>query len=287
MLEVLIPIRNPAEVFERTIDSLLAQTHREFSVLLSDNYSTSGTERITQAATRLAAGGIATRTIRPPWELGRVQHWNWLHHQSAAEWLKPLFVGDWLEPDCLAVCRETMAEDPAALFLFFYFRRHSGTADELCDCAGLQGRLEPARAAELAILDSNFVGGPINVLYRRAAFEAAGGHTTALALLADFDLYARLSFQVPTRAIPRVLGHFLLHEHRFAKRGSGTQRESMNAELLVLTASLRYAATLSSLPIPAGRFARRIARLLWNWLRERAGRRAGQWRRAVLGKGPP
>ena len=72
-LEILIPARNPGEVFRDTIDSLLAQTDRRFSVLISDNFSSGGSEQIARAAERLRVGGLAARVIRPPWELGPVQ----------------------------------------------------------------------------------------------------------------------------------------------------------------------------------------------------------------------
>src|SRR5690348_1069158 len=97
-IEVLIPVRNPTEVFAKTIDSLAAQTDKKFSVLISDNFSTRGTEHIEASLQTLSAAGISARKIQPPSELGRVEHWNWLHHQSQADWLKPLFAGDWLEP---------------------------------------------------------------------------------------------------------------------------------------------------------------------------------------------
>ncbi len=281
MIEIVIPARNPGEVFTATIDSLLAQTDRQFSVLLSDNYSTQGLERIEEAAQRLSQAGIPVRTIRPPWELGRVQHWNWVHHQSAADWLKPLFVGDWLEPDCLASCRAVIAADPELRFIFWYFRYHRGEESYVCDCGQLAGRLDPKPLGRKAIFKGNFVGGPINVLYRRDAFEALGGYYTSLPLMADFDLYTRLAIQVPSHAIPRILGHFQLHENRFARKGSGLQRESMNAEWVLEAATIAYSSFTMGNPIPLRVLLPRMLRLLAAWLREWLFHTGGNIRRRM------
>jgi hypothetical protein len=280
VLEVVIPLRNPGEVFAKTIDSLLAQTDRRFSVLLSDNFSTSGADRIEEAARRLREAGIAARVIRPPCELGRVQHWNWLHHQSEAEWLKPLFVGDWLEPDCFAACRAVLDADPQLGFIFWQYLFHRGDETHLCDCGQLSGRLDLSRLGEKAVFEGHFVGAPMNVLIRRAAFEALGGYHTSLPLMADFDLYTRLSMQVPSYVIARPLGHFVLHENRFARRGSGSRRESMNAEWFLVAALTSYAAHQAGHAIPARRLIPRMLHLMLNWAREWILRRASALRRS-------
>lgn len=285
MFEVLIPVRNPGQVFRKTIDSLLAQTRRDFSVLISDNYSTTGKELINEAILRLGEAKIPARILRPPWELGRVHHWNWIHHQSEAAWLKPLFVGDWLEPDCVAACVQALTENPETAFLFFHFRFHRGEDTFVCDCQGQSGRLDPNVVPGLALFEGNFVGGPVNVLYRRAAFEAAGGHLPSLPLMADFDLYTRLAMEVPTYVLPRVLGHFTLHENRFSKKGSGLRRESMNAEWVIEAALIQYGAHGAGRSITAGRFMGRIARLLGFWAKEQILVRLGRLRRSFTRTG--
>lgn len=282
MIEILIPARNPGDVFTATIDSLLAQTDRGFTVLLSDNYSTSGAERIEEAARRLNAGGIPARIIRPPWELGRVQHWNWLHHQSEADWLKPLFVGDRLAPECIEACRATFTADPRLQFIFFQFYVHRGDETVLAKLGGLAGPVDPAEAARKAVLEGNFAGGPVNVLYTRSAFQTVGGHLTSLPLTADFDLYTRLATEVPACALARPLGHFVLHDQRFAKRGSGTRRESMNVEFFLAAALSAYASHGVGRPIPSGKLFARLTRLgaacVYEGILRAAGRLRRRWR---------
>src|SRR5882672_9821567 len=125
-LEILIPVRNPTEVFSKTIDSLAAQTDKNFSVLISDNFSTKGQEHLAAALEKLSAAGIAARKIQPPVELGRVEHWNWLHYQSQADWLKPLFAGDWLEPEYVTTIFKTAREEPSCGYIYCGFQYHRG-----------------------------------------------------------------------------------------------------------------------------------------------------------------
>ena len=68
-LEIIIPVRNPDERLARTVASLAAQTDRQFSVLLSDNGSTSGLNHIKEAQQQLAAVGIPVRRIQAPGEM--------------------------------------------------------------------------------------------------------------------------------------------------------------------------------------------------------------------------
>src|SRR3954463_15602664 len=96
-IEVVMPLRNPTAVLRQSIASLASQTTRDFSVCLSDNWSVKGQEFFDEAEAQLRAAGVPVRRVRPPVELGRVEHWNWSHHQCEAQWIKPLFGGDWLD----------------------------------------------------------------------------------------------------------------------------------------------------------------------------------------------
>src|SRR5207249_7634473 len=113
-LEVVIPVRNPGDKLLDTIASLETQTDRSFDVLISDNFSTKGHEWIDGAISRLAVAGISARVVRPPFELGRVEHWNWAHGQAQSDWLKPLFVGDLLGHRYIETLRARVDARPEA-----------------------------------------------------------------------------------------------------------------------------------------------------------------------------
>src|SRR5689334_11990554 len=92
-LEIILPIRNPGVSLAQTVASLLAQTDRQFSVLLSDNYSTTGSNYLDAAQEQITAAGVPVRRLKPPCELKRIEHLNWAHARAQGDWLKPLLPG--------------------------------------------------------------------------------------------------------------------------------------------------------------------------------------------------
>src|SRR6185437_4561326 len=124
-LEIILPARNPGNKLDETVASLCEQTKKNFGVVLSDNFSTSGIEQLAAAQRKLEAAGIPVHRVRPPFELGRVQHWNWAHAQAKAEWLKPLFVGDLLKPLYVQRLRERVEKKPEAQIVRCEFETHS------------------------------------------------------------------------------------------------------------------------------------------------------------------
>jgi NifB/MoaA-like Fe-S oxidoreductase len=62
-LEILIPGRNPTDVFGKTVESLAAQTDKNFSVFISDNFPTQGREHIERALNTLQAAGTVARGV--------------------------------------------------------------------------------------------------------------------------------------------------------------------------------------------------------------------------------
>ena len=215
-------------MFSRTIESLVAQTDKGFSVLISDNFSTSGQEHITRALSALTAAGIAARRIQPPAEVGRVEHWNWLHYQSTADWLKPLFAGDWLEPDYVRMVREVFAKEPGCGYFFCNYQHHHG--------------------AEVSAGAFTLAGGPVVVTARgagdrdalRDAIRAAqrggvpAGPVSSFRWLRSESAHlcgqpVFLQAGCPPRRVrdfPRRGTHFFIHAARFSDQLPGKQRET-------------------------------------------------------------
>src|SRR5260370_31232335 len=113
-LEIIIPLRNPGAELARTATSLALQTGRELGVLLCDNFSTTGLEHVEAAQKQLAAAGIPVRLAKPPFELRRIEHWNWAHAESRAEWLKPLTPGGTLKPAYVQQLKRRISARPQA-----------------------------------------------------------------------------------------------------------------------------------------------------------------------------
>jgi glycosyltransferase involved in cell wall biosynthesis len=230
--EILIPVRNPTEVFRKTIESLVAQTDKRFSVLISDNFSTSGHEHIEHALALLSAVNLRARRVRPPSELGRVEHWNWLHYQSGAEWLKPLFAGDWLEPDYIAAILGTVATEPRCSYFFCGYHYHRGeeTRANIPDWGG--GRyFTPEEMQNVVLRYAMQFGPPSAAAYRREIFLRSGGYDPRLPICADSLLFCKLAARNGAFGVQRPLVHFLIHAARFSDTLPGKQREAFREEL--------------------------------------------------------
>lgn len=232
--EVLIPLRNATEVFGKTIASLAAQTDKNFSVLISDNFSTSGREHLVAAQATLAQAGIAARIIQPPAELGRVEHWNWLHYQSPTDWLKPLFAGDWLEPDYIATVRQTAADEPRCAYIYCGYQYHRA-GETQTTVGSWAGKFFTAQEMQNLVMRFGMQFGPPSVAaYRRDAFLRSGGYEPTLPICADSLLFCKLAARNGAFGVPRACAHFLIHAARFSDSLPGRHRETFREKLRFL-----------------------------------------------------
>lgn len=268
--EILLPIRNPSEVFEQTIASLVGQSHRDFSVLISDNHSTSGAALVDRALAELSGAGIAARKVRPPSELQRVEHWNWLHFQSSAAWVKPLFAGDWLEPDYLASVVREIEAAPACRYVYCGFQLHDAATGEVQDTpphwAG--GFRPPGEMRDVVLRYGHQFGPPCAAAYERSAFIALGGYRPTLPICADSLLYCAMAARFGAVGIARPLSHFNLHGGRFSNLLPARQRAVYREKLTYLT-MLAYHAWTERVALPRIALVRMFLRELRQYWRER------------------
>ena len=216
-LEIIIPIHNPGPALAKTVDSLVAQADRGFGVVLSDNHSSAGLEHLESAQRVLEGAGIPARRVRPPYSLGRVEHWNWAHAQGAADWLKPLFVGDLLKPDYAARVRRRVSEQPRARVVRCDFEVLSAAGTSPAGAApGVESRLTPEQFLAYYPALGNWIGGPVNLAYHRDAWRAVGGYPVQLPACGDYHLYALLILHFGLEIIREPLAVFYLHEQRFS-----------------------------------------------------------------------
>ena len=267
MIEVLLPLRNPTEALRHTLDSLLRQECRDFGVLLSDNHSTSGQALIEEAQQKLSQAGLSVRRLRPPMELKRVEHWNWIHFQSTADWLKPLFAGDWLEPSYLSRVLAEAKANPQGSYVYTSFRHHQGAEATECRVAW-SGRYFPPQEMGPKVLCYGMQFGPPSVAaYRREAFTAMGGYRMTLPICADSLLFCSLAARFGALGLSDILAHFHLHGSRFSTTLPGRQT-AVFREKITVTALLTYHAFTEGIPIPLFGCLRLLAWELRQRLRE-------------------
>jgi len=249
-LDIIVPARNPGNKLDETVASLLAQTERGFAVVLSDNWSKAGTECLDAAKRELEKGGVVVRRVRPPFELGRVHHWNWAHGQAQAEWMKPLFVGDLLKPHYVERLRQRVESRPCAQVVRCEFEVREMGVSRTTNVPFSQDTLTPAEFLVHYPSKGNWIGGPVNLAYRRRAWEATGGYSVHLPALSDLDLNVKLILRGGLEIIHETLAAFQLHEQRFS-HGIAKRRVIGCVELWLILCQSRTFCRSAGLPWPA------------------------------------
>ena len=107
---VLVPTYNRAASLRRAIDSVLAQTHRDLELLISDNASEDDTAILCEAYER---ADPRVKYVRQPVNITPVPNFNWLLSHADTEFVLMLADDDWLAPDYVERCLAVMDRDPS------------------------------------------------------------------------------------------------------------------------------------------------------------------------------
>jgi hypothetical protein len=191
-LEIIIPVSGYGSALDATMDSLAAQTSREFGVVLSEQPSPGGRSQLEPAAQLLADAGIAVRRVRPRRRLGRIEHLNWAHAQAEAEWLKPLFAGQRLEPQYVAKMRERVEASPKAQFARCDVRVQEDWGVRLVRAPFAESALTPLDFLRHMLDQMDWIGRSTEMMYRRLAWRALGGYSVNLPAGAALNLNVSL-----------------------------------------------------------------------------------------------
>lgn len=230
-----IPCRDAGPYLRPLLQSLLAQTHQDFALLLVDDGSRDGSAELARAVAgdrvqihrnepALGIGGNWNRCV----QLVQTPFFSLVHQDDvyAPSWLARLLDALHERPDAgIAHCRALAVDaegmpfaSPAERFKDHFWKHTPGTD----------------RAAHYARLwRGNFVCCPA-VLYRTAAVRAAGPFRTDLRFALDWEYWFRL-----LRAghgivdVPEVLVHYRRHAAA-ASRAATADHSRFEEELLVL-----------------------------------------------------
>jgi glycosyltransferase involved in cell wall biosynthesis len=181
-LSVVLAVRDGAEYVAEAIGSILAQSFRDFELIVVDDGSADATPAILRGIDdpRLR---VVTQPAR-----GLTLALNRGVAESRADLVARLDADDVALPDRFARQLAALDADPALGVL--------GTGAEEIDAAGrVVGTVVPPlddAAIRRALIRANpFIHS--SVVFRRAAFEAAGGYDPAFPVAQDYDLWMRMS----------------------------------------------------------------------------------------------
>jgi glycosyltransferase involved in cell wall biosynthesis len=189
-VSVCVPVYNGGAFIGETLRSILAQTFRDFELLVTDNRSTDGTVEIVRKFT-----DPRIRLVINDTNLGAIGNFNAALAQARGERVKVVCADDLLAPTCLEEQVAALDAAPGAV-LACCARRiidHRGKGWMVRRFPGHAGRV-PGREAIARVIRSgtNPVGEPMAVLMDRAAVIRLGGFDANWKFCVDVDLWCRL-----------------------------------------------------------------------------------------------
>lgn len=110
-----LPVFNGEKYLKETLDSLLAQTYRDFELIISDNASTDSTQQICQ---KYAANDSRIRYYRNEKNIGAPGNFNLVFHLSSGEYFKWAAADDVQSPTFLEKCVSILNKDRSVVLCY-------------------------------------------------------------------------------------------------------------------------------------------------------------------------
>lgn len=109
LVSIVLPVRNGADTLEGVVRSVLAQTHRNLELVISDNASTDSTQEVCR---RLASTDARVVYRRQSTNVGLLNNFISAAEATTGDYLRWIGDDDALEPEYVARVLDSFAEDP-------------------------------------------------------------------------------------------------------------------------------------------------------------------------------
>lgn len=207
-VSVAIPVYNGEPYLAEAIESVLAQSHADFELVICDNAST---DRTVEIARSFADPRI--RILQNQRNLGFGPNWNRCLDEVRGGYIKILPHDDLLHPRCLAEQVGILDGDAAQTIALVFCARHViGPSGKVIMTRGLRrskslfSGLDMAR--QTARKGTNPIGEPGAVLFRASAAKAAGHFNESRPFVIDIDYWLRLLKFGDAACLPEALASF-------------------------------------------------------------------------------
>jgi glycosyltransferase involved in cell wall biosynthesis len=266
-VSVVVPSYNNASFIEATMDSILAQTYRDFELVVADHSSTDGTWLL---LSRYAADP-RVRLLRTEAGGGAPRNWERVTAAARGELVKLVCGDDIIYPDCLRLQVEAMDANPAVVLVAArrdLIDARGGVVMAGRGLAGLTGRVPGRTAARHTVVaGSNIFGEPACVLIRRQTLQDAGGWDGQFPFVIDEATYVSVLLRGDFLGIGESLAAFRLSSSQWSvqlARDQSTQVVGFHRRLASGTPGLLSRADLlrGNARARAMAYARRLA-YLW------------------------
>ena len=199
LVSVLITAYNRERYLGCAIESVLAQTFRDYELIVVDDCSHDETVKVA----RRYAKDSKVRLVVNKKNLGQFQNRNFAASLAIGKYIKYVDSDDVIYPHCLEVMVSSMEHFPDAGF---------GLAKDYRPDVIYPVQLDPVRSYREELMGKGLFGNaPSSTIYRRAAFEECKGFLGAELFTGDTYLLFALGARYPVVLFPTGLNWYRIH----------------------------------------------------------------------------
>lgn len=223
---VIIPTYNYAHYIGEAIESVLAQSHRDFEIVVVDDGSTDNTEEVVSRFSQVRYIHQANQGIAAARNAGLLA--------SQGSYLVLLDADDRLLSHCLEAGLTSLDNNPACAFASGQWELIAADGKALPQVPGVFVEQDHYRA----FLDFNYIGTIGQVMFRRSVFDAVSGFDAWAPGCDDIELYLRISRDYPVYCHDKVVVQHRTH----GSNTSGDRSMMLTSMREVYRSQLKYVA---------------------------------------------
>ena len=224
-VSVVVPAYNNSHYIAETIESILAQTHRDLEIIVSDHSSSDGTLKVVE---RYADDPRMT-IMSIPAGGGAKANWNAVSQAATGTYLKLVCGDDVLYPELIERQVAAIEANPGVSLVASkrdIVDAHSTPFVKRRGLAGLTGRVPGAKAVRATVVaGANIFGEPACTLVRRDILESVGWWDDAHPYLIDETTYARILLEGDFYGVDEALAGFRISDTQWSVRLMRQQSE--------------------------------------------------------------
>ncbi len=222
-VSVVVPAYNNAEYIERTMDSILAQTHTDLQIIVADHASTDSTWELLQ---RYAADERVT-LLKTEAGGGALRNWNRVSQEATEKYLKLVCGDDVIAPTLIERQVAALDGNPSATL--------SAVSRDIVDAndrpvirnrglGGMKGLVPGATAIRNTVTSgTNLFGEPACVMLRTDILKTVGWWDSSYPYLIDEATYVRVLLEGDLVAIDEPLASFRVSDSQWSVRLARSQ----------------------------------------------------------------
>jgi glycosyltransferase involved in cell wall biosynthesis len=224
-VSIVVPAYNNADYIERTMNSILAQSHSDLEIIVADHSSTDNTWELLQQY----AGDPRVTLLQTEAGGGALANWNRVSKAAHGDYLKLVCGDDLVHTDIVAAQLAALEATPSATF--------AASPRDIIDAndqpivknrglAGLHGTVPGEQAVRRTVVSgTNIFGEPACVMMKRDVLERVGWWDSAYPYLIDEATYVRVLLEGDLVVVDRPLAGFRVSDSQWSVRLANYQSD--------------------------------------------------------------